>query len=53
MTTFGSLGGFLSPVVTAAIAARFGWSYGLDFAALVTVVSGLAWFVIDADQCLE
>jgi len=53
MTTFGSLGGFLSPVVTAAIAARFGWSYGLDFAALVTVVSGLAWFVINADQCLE
>ena len=53
MTTFGSLGGFLSPVVTAAIAARFGWSYGLDFAALVTVVSGLAWFLIDADQCLE
>ncbi len=53
MTTFGSLGGFLSPVVTAAIAARFGWSYGLDFAALVTVVSGLAWFLINADQCLE
>jgi ACS family glucarate transporter-like MFS transporter len=53
MTTFGSLGGFLSPVVTAAIAARFGWSYGLDFAALVTLVSGLAWFLINADQCLE
>ena len=53
MTTFGGLGGFLSPVVTAAIAARFGWSYSLDFAALVTVVSGLAWFLINADQCLE
>jgi ACS family glucarate transporter-like MFS transporter len=53
MTTFGSLGGFLSPVVTAAIAARFGWTYGLDFAALITIVSGLAWFLVDADQCLE
>jgi ACS family glucarate transporter-like MFS transporter len=53
MTTFGSLGGWLSPVITAAIAARFGWSYALDFAALVTVLSGFAWLVIDADQCLE
>jgi ACS family glucarate transporter-like MFS transporter len=53
MTTFGSLGGWLSPVVTGAIAARFGWSWGLDFAALVTVISGLAWFLVDADKCLE
>jgi MFS family permease len=53
MTTFGSLGGWLSPVVTGAIAARFGWSWGLDFAALVTVISGLAWFLVDAEKCLE
>jgi ACS family glucarate transporter-like MFS transporter len=53
MTTFGSLGGWLSPIVTAGIATRFGWSYGLDFAALVTVVSGFAWLLIDADKCLE
>lgn len=53
MTTFGSLGGWLSPIVTGTIAVRFGWSYGLDFAAFVTLISGLAWFLIDADQCLE
>lgn len=53
MTTFGSLGGWLSPVLTAAIATRFGWSYALDFAALVTVASGLAWFFVDADQPIE
>jgi MFS family permease len=53
MTTFGSLGGWLSPVVTGAIAARFGWSWGLDFAAFVTVISGLAWFLVDAEKCLE
>ncbi|HZZ16077.1 MAG TPA: MFS transporter [Candidatus Sulfotelmatobacter sp.] len=53
MTTFGSLGGWLSPVVTGAIAAHFGWSWGLDFAALVTVISGLAWFLVDAEKCLE
>jgi ACS family glucarate transporter-like MFS transporter len=53
MTTFGSLGGSASPVVTAAIAERFGWTYALDFAAVVTAVSGLAWFFIDAGKKIE
>ncbi|PYX89749.1 MAG: hypothetical protein DMG68_04090 [Acidobacteria bacterium] len=53
MTTFGSLGGWASPVVTGGIAARFGWSYALDFASLVTVTSGLAWLLVNAEQHLE
>jgi MFS transporter, ACS family, glucarate transporter len=53
MTTFGSLGGWLSPVLTAGIASRFGWSHALDFAALITALSGVAWFLVDADTCLE
>jgi MFS transporter, ACS family, glucarate transporter len=53
MTTFGSLGGWLSPVLTARIATRFGWSHALDFAVLVTCVSGLAWFLIDAERTIE
>jgi len=53
MTTFGSLGGWLSPVFTAKIATRFGWSRALDFAALVTCASGLAWLFIDADRKIE
>jgi hypothetical protein len=53
MATFGSLGGWLSPILTAAIATRFGWTYALDFAALVTLVSGFAWFLINADQAIE
>jgi sugar phosphate permease len=53
MTTFGSLGGLASPVVTAAVATRMGWSRALDFAALVTAISGLAWFFIDADRTIE
>ena len=53
MATFGSLGGAASPVVTVFIADKLGWSYALDFAALVTVVSGLAWFFIDASSSFE
>ena len=53
MTTFGSLGGWISPVVTARVATRFGWPYALDLAALVTVIGGLAWFIIDVSQSVE
>ena len=53
MATFGSLGGAASPVVTALIATKLGWSYALDFAALVTMISGLAWFFIDAGRTIE
>lgn len=53
MTTFGSLGGWLSPVLTAAIVTRFGWTYALDFAALVTVASGFAWLLVTADRPIE
>ena len=50
MTTLGSLGGWASPIVTAFIATHFGWSYALDFAGLITVMSGFAWLLVNADQ---
>lgn len=50
MSTFGSLGGWISPVLTGYVAAKLGWSYALDLAAAITVLSGLAWFFIDADR---
>lgn len=53
MATFGSLGGAASPVVTVFIANELGWSYALDFAALVTLFSGIAWFFIDAGRAIE
>lgn len=53
MTTFGSLGGWASPVITGGIATRFGWTYALDFASLVTLISGVGWLLVDADQPLE
>jgi ACS family glucarate transporter-like MFS transporter len=53
MTTFGSLGGSASPILTAFIATRFGWSSALDFAAIVTIASGLAWFFINTGESIE
>jgi ACS family glucarate transporter-like MFS transporter len=50
MTTLGSLGGWASPIVTAFIATHFGWTYALDFAGLITLMSGFAWLLVNADQ---
>ena len=47
MNTFGNLGGFFSPIVTAYIASAFGWTSALRLAACVTVVSGLSWLAVD------
>lgn len=53
MNTFGNLGGWLSPILTAYLATRFGWRAALDFAAVVTIASGLFWFLVDASQNLD
>jgi ACS family glucarate transporter-like MFS transporter len=53
MATFGSLGGAASPVITALIATKLGWTAALDFAAVITGISGVAWFFIDADSIIE
>jgi hypothetical protein len=46
-------GGMILAGGHSAIADRFGWSHGLDFPALATAVSSLAWFLVDAGKCLE
>lgn len=53
MNMFGNLGGWLSPIVTAAIATRVGWNQALSFAALVTLAAGALWLLVDASQSLE
>jgi ACS family glucarate transporter-like MFS transporter len=53
MNMFGNLGGWLSPIVTAYIATRLGWTAALDFAALVTLASGVIWALVRADEPLE
>lgn len=50
MNTCGNFGGWLSPIVTAYVAARFGWTTALTLAAVVTVGSGLSWLGVDTNQ---
>jgi len=53
MNMTGNLGGWLSPIVTAKIATRFGWTEALDFAALVTLSAGVLWLLVNAENALE
>jgi ACS family glucarate transporter-like MFS transporter len=50
MNTFGNLAGAFSPIVTAYVAARFGWTSALSLAALVTAGSGLFWLGVDTTK---
>jgi MFS transporter, ACS family, glucarate transporter len=50
MNTWASLGGWISPIVTAYVAERLGWPRSLDLAALITVAAGLLWFLVDAEK---
>jgi dipeptide/tripeptide permease len=53
MVTFGSLGGVFSPIVTARIAAAYGWTRALDVAALMMVAGGAAWIFVNAEEFVE
>ncbi len=53
MNTFGNLGGWLSPVLTAYIATRISWNSALDCASIVSIVSGLLFLLVKADRSLD
>ncbi len=53
MNMCGNMGGWLSPIVTARIATRLGWTRALDFAALVTLAAGAFWVLVNANQDLD
>lgn len=53
MNTFGNLGGWLSPIVTAYLAARYGWNRALLCASIVTLGAALFAFLIRADESLD
>src|SRR5262249_51334930 len=53
MNTGANIAGGLSPIVTAYIATRFGWSEALDFAAVVNFAAAVIWLFIKADTNIE
>jgi ACS family glucarate transporter-like MFS transporter len=53
MNMSGNLGGWLSPIVTALIATHLGWNMAFNFAGLMTLVAGLLWVAVRADEKLE
>jgi MFS transporter, ACS family, glucarate transporter len=53
MNTFGNLGGWLSPIVSAYVATHYGWNAALDCAAGVSVASALFFLFVRADQKLD
>ena len=50
MNTWASFGGWISPIATAYVAERLGWTRSWDLAAVITVASGLLWLLVDAAQ---
>jgi ACS family glucarate transporter-like MFS transporter len=53
MNTFGNLAGAFSPVVSAYVASKFGWTAALSLAAIVTVGSGLSWLMVDTTRVCD
>jgi MFS transporter, ACS family, glucarate transporter len=53
MNMCGALSGGLAPILTAYISTRFGWPAALDFIAVLSLIAGLLWFFVKADEKLE
>lgn len=53
MNMFGNLGGWLSPIITAYVALRFGWEQALDLAAIVTLAACVCFAFVDASRSLD
>lgn len=50
MNCGGNVGGFLSPILTPIFARRFGWVPAFDIAAILIILGGALWFVIDPER---
>ena len=53
MNTFGNLGGWMSPIVSAYVATHFGWNRALDCAAGVSFASALFFLMVKADKKVD
>jgi ACS family glucarate transporter-like MFS transporter len=53
MNMCGALSGGLAPILTAYISTRYGWPAALDFIALLSLIAGILWIFVKADEKLE
>jgi len=53
MNMCANFGGALSPIITAHIVNRLGWTRVFDIATVVTLAAGVLWFFVDADERLD
>jgi len=53
MNMCGALSGALAPILTAYISSKYGWPRALDFIAVLSLIAGLLWFFVKADETLE
>ncbi|MBI1786804.1 MAG: MFS transporter [Acidobacteria bacterium] len=53
LNTGGNVGGFFAPIVTAWIASRAGWSWGLYFGALVALVGMVSALLVDSTRVIS
>jgi ACS family glucarate transporter-like MFS transporter len=53
MNTCANSAGGIAPVLTGYIAATFGWTRALDFAALMSFTAGAVWIFVDASNSVE
>ena len=50
MNTLAQVAGTISPVLTPAIAARYGWIAALDFAAAMAALAGFLWLFVNPER---
>jgi ACS family glucarate transporter-like MFS transporter len=53
MNTLGSVGGAISSTTTAYLAVHYSWSHALDFAAVISICSGLLFALVDSGKTIE
>lgn len=52
MNMCGSFGGWLAPIITAYIATQWGWPRAINFAAVITALSGILWVFADCSKVI-
>jgi cyanate permease len=53
MNTCANIAGGIAPILTAHLAAAFGWTTALDVAALVSFTGAVIWLAVDASDNIE